>query len=64
MGGDLRDTGETLQLTTNVLAGVAGAAVVAAFVLVFFTEFGSEEPGADAEGASVAGWAGGLVVTW
>jgi hypothetical protein len=62
---DLHDTGETLQLTTNVLAGVAGAAAVAALVLVFFTDFGGEEQ-ADDDGpdATVAVGPGGLVVTW
>lgn len=61
---DLRDQGETLQLTTNVLAGIAGAAAVAAVVLVFFTDFGGEQPEDDGSGATVAAWPGGLVVTW
>ena len=61
---ELHDTGETLQLTTNVLAGVAGAAAVAALVLVFFTDFGAEQPEQDDEDATVAAWPGGLVVTW
>ena len=50
--------------STNVLAGVAGAAAVAALVLVFFTDFGAEQPEQDDEDATVAAWPGGLVVTW
>jgi len=60
----LHDTGETLQLATNVLAGVAGAAAVAALVLVFFTDFGAEQPEQNDDGAAVAVWPGGLVVVW
>jgi len=60
----LRDQGETLQLTTNVLAGVAGAAAAAALVLVFFTDFDNEEPEDDGPGTTVAVWPGELVVVW
>jgi len=61
---DLADKGDTLQVTTNVLAGLAGAAAAAALVLAFFTDFGgeaSEEP-RDVGVAWVA--PGVLVVTW
>ena len=61
---DLQDTGETLQLTTNLLTGVAAAAAVAALVLVFFTDFDSEQPEDAASDTTVAAWPGGLVVTW
>ena len=61
---DLADKGDTLQLTTNLLAGLAGAAAVAALVLVFFTDFGTESDD-DAQNVSVAWVApGGLAVTW
>jgi tetratricopeptide (TPR) repeat protein len=60
----LRDRGQALQLSTNILAGLAGAAGVAALVLAFFTGFGEEAPEEDG-GADVAlVWPGGLVVTW
>ncbi|MDI7270022.1 MAG: hypothetical protein QME96_18685, partial [Myxococcota bacterium] len=62
---DLKDTGETLQLTTNILAAVAGAAAVAAVVLVFFTDFGGEEePDEAAGGVTATLWPTGVVVTW
>jgi hypothetical protein len=57
-----RDSGQTLQLTTNVLAGVAGAAAVAALVLAFFTEWGGESPETAPPAVGLA--PGGLVLRW
>jgi hypothetical protein len=60
----LSDKGDALQVTTNVLAGVAGAAALAAVVLVFFTDFSEEQATAPEAGPAVAWWPGGIAVSW
>jgi hypothetical protein len=50
----MRDEGMTLAITADVLGGIAGAAAVAAVVLVFFTDWGGEEsPSEDSSGVAV-----------
>jgi hypothetical protein len=64
LDADLADRGETLQATAWALAGVAGAAAVAAVVLAFFTDFGgSEEPVETASGGTAL-LPGGVVIAW
>ena len=39
---EIQPTGRTMMLTTDILAGAAGAFAAAAFIIAFFTDFGGE----------------------
>ena len=61
---DLAAEGESLELATNVLVGIASAAAVTAIVLAFFTDFGGDEAEPTPSGVAVSAIPNGLLVAW